>query len=71
MTTITKERKGGRINPELMYTADAVMADCKIGRTTLREMRRQGLIKPIELANQLFYDGAELINAVKAFGKRK
>jgi hypothetical protein len=71
MTVIAKARKGGVIDPTKLYTTDAVMAECKIGRTTLREMRESELIKPIELANQLFYDGAELITAVKAFGKRK
>lgn len=71
MTVLAKVRKGGRIDPDLLYTTDAVMEDCKIGRTTLREMREAELIQPFEIANQLYYDGAELIAAVKKFGKRK
>jgi hypothetical protein len=61
MDTITKRKAGrGVVNPDLLYTTDALMNECNLGRRNVIAMRQEGGVQPREIGTQLYYDGAEV-----------
>jgi hypothetical protein len=57
-----EKRKAGRgvVNPDLLYTTDALMNECNLGRRNVIAMRQEGGVEPREIGTQLYYDGAEV-----------
>ncbi len=59
-TKAPRVAKTGVIDPERLYTADA-LGRIGIGRVQLMEARRSGLVKPVEAGHRMWYVGAEVI----------
>lgn len=57
--TITKPRVGV-VDPQLLYTTSALMDECKLGRDLVTRMRQVGGVEPVQIGNQLYYDGAQV-----------
>jgi hypothetical protein len=60
--TLEKKPRHGRgvVNPDWLYTTDALMTECNLGRRNITSMRQDGGVQPREIGTQLFYDGAEV-----------
>ena len=50
----------GVVDPNLLYTTDALMTECNLGRRNVTEMRQEGGVQPIQIGTQLYYDGADV-----------
>lgn len=50
----------GVVDPNLLYTTDALMTECNLGRTNVTKMRQEGGVQPVTIGTQLYYDGGEV-----------
>jgi hypothetical protein len=64
-------RRDGYIDERRLYTADGVNAAVGLSVKALDEGRQAGMLRPVLLANRLWYSGEELIAWIQATGKRK
>ncbi len=48
------------IRSDVTYTTDGLMLHCGIGHELLSEMRRSGMVTPIEVGRRLYYLGREV-----------
>lgn len=75
--TIKRERPerqiipAGKLETNAMYTAQGCKNWFGLGRYSLAEARRSGVVKPIELGGKLYYEGSELIEWIRQSGTRK
>lgn len=51
----------GILRPDSIYTVEGVLRAAGIGRETLSEARRSGIVKPIEIGKRVYYRGEQLI----------
>lgn len=58
--TIAKSKRSGTVNPDLLYTSEALREECRMKRQSIVEMRQRGGVKPAQVGSQLYYDGAEV-----------
>lgn len=64
-------RRDGFLDERRLYTADGVNAAVGLSVKALEEGRQSGMLRPVLLANRLWYSGEELIAWIQAAGKRK
>jgi hypothetical protein len=56
----------GRIDAASLYTTEGCLRYAGLGRETLLQARKSGLVKPIELGRRMYYCGDELIAWIKS-----
>ena len=64
-------RRDGYIDERRLYTADGINAAVGLSVKALEEGRQAGMLRPVLLANRLWYSGDELIAWIQTTGKRK
>ena len=64
-------RRDGYIDERRLYTADGINAAVGLSVKALEEGRQAGMLRPVLLANRLWYSGEELICWIQTAGKRK
>lgn len=65
-----RRRPRGVLAPGQLLTADACMTEAGIGRDSLSEARKSGMVVPIEKAGRRYYKTEELIAWILQTGKR-
>lgn len=59
----------GRIDPGAVYTTEGCMRYGGIGRESLFQARKSGMVKPIEVGKRVYYGGDELIAWIRSHSK--
>jgi len=62
-------RRDGYIDERRLYTADGINAAVGLSVKALEEGRQAGMLRPVLLANRLWYSGEELIAWIQAAGR--
>ncbi len=62
-------RRDGYIDERRLYTADGINAAVGLSVKALEEGRQAGMLRPVLLANRLWYSGDELIAWIQAAGR--
>lgn len=69
MTTRHVTRCLGCLAPERLYTPEGAMRHAGLGRESLLQARKSGMVVPIELGRRVYYSGDQLIRWIKSHSK--
>lgn len=56
----------GRLDAQSLYTTEGCLRYAGLGRESLLEARRSGIVKPIPCGKRVYYAGEELIQWIKS-----
>jgi hypothetical protein len=65
----SKSRCVGVIAPERIYTKEGVMRFAGMGRKTLLEAKKSGIVKAIPAGERVYFKGSELIAWIESQSK--
>lgn len=61
----------GRIDATAVYTTEGCMRYAGLGRESLSQARKSGLVEPIEHGRRVYYGGDQLIAWIKSLRKQR
>lgn len=70
MRTAKNSRCLGILAPERLYTKEGCMKAAGIGRKTLLEAKRSGMVKAIAAGERVYFRGSELIAWIESHENR-